>query len=143
MDSPIDVVRAFCEAWSKDMATDELMAFFADDAIYHNVPFPDAVIGKDNIAKNIGDYIRPGPPGIDGIRFRLINIVANGPIVMTERVDTFKVPDRTFDLPVAGVFQVENGKIRAWRDYFDTVQFLKGMGDTPLEVVAGEKPQDA
>lgn len=143
MDSPIDLVRSFCDAWSHDAATGDLTAFFSDDAVYHNVPFPEAVTGKGNIAKNIDSFIRPGPPGIEGIQFRVINIAANGPIVMTERVDTFKVPGRTFDLPVMGVFEVENGKIRAWRDYFDPNQFLKGMGDTPLQVAGGEQAQNA
>jgi limonene-1,2-epoxide hydrolase len=27
-------------------------------------------------------------------------------------------------VPVAGVFEIEDGKIKAWRDYFDLQQFL-------------------
>ena len=138
MESPIDLVRSFCEAWSDDMAADDLAAFFSEDAVYHNMPFPEAVTGRENIAKNIDSFIRPGAPGIEGIRFRVINIASNGPIVMTERVDTFRVPDRTFDLRVVGVFEVEDGKIRAWRDYFDPNEFLKGMGDAPTVVSRGE-----
>ena len=47
---------------------------------------------------------------------------------MTERVDTFKVADRSFDLQVMGTFEVTDGKINAWRDYFDMNQFTSRMG---------------
>jgi limonene-1,2-epoxide hydrolase len=47
-------------------------------------------------------FIRPGPPGIERIEFRVINIAADGPVVMTERVDVFTLPDKSFELPVMG-----------------------------------------
>jgi limonene-1,2-epoxide hydrolase len=128
MESPIDVVRGFCAAWSDDMETAGLAAFFSADAIYHNIPFA-PVIGRQNIASNIASFIRPGPPGIEGIEFRVINIAANGPVVMTERVDVFKLPDKSFELQVMGTFEIVDAKINAWRDYFDTSQFMSRMGD--------------
>jgi limonene-1,2-epoxide hydrolase len=133
MESPIEVVRSFCEAWSDDMPTAALAAFFCDDAIYHNMP-GEPVVGKQNIADNFSSFIRPGPPGIEGIDFRVINIAASGPIVMTERVDVFRLPDKSFELPVMGTFEIIDGKINAWRDYFDPSQFARQMGDHPLRV---------
>jgi limonene-1,2-epoxide hydrolase len=58
---------------------------------------------------------------------RLINIAADGPVVMTERVDVFKLPDKSFELPVMGTFEVSDGKINTWRDYFDMNQFTSQM----------------
>jgi limonene-1,2-epoxide hydrolase len=49
---------------------------------------------------------------------------------MTERVDVFTLPGRTFELPVMGAFEVSGGKISAWRDYFDMNQFTSRMGST-------------
>jgi limonene-1,2-epoxide hydrolase len=97
------------------------------------MPLP-PVTGRENIADNIASYIRPGPPGIEGIEFRVINIAADGPVVMTERVDVFKLSDRSFALPVMGTFELRDGKINAWRDYFDLNQFTGEMGDHPLQV---------
>ena len=125
--SPIEVVRRFCAAWSDNVATAELAAFFAADAVYHNIPLA-PVTGREAIAKNIASFIRPGAPGIESIEFRVINIAANGPVVMTERVDVFKLPKKSFELPVMGTFEVSDGKIKAWRDYFDTNQFASRMG---------------
>jgi len=127
MESPIEVVRTFCVAWSDNMGTAELAAFFTEDAVYHNIP-QEPVTGRENIADTIASVLRPGPPGIESIDFRVINIAANGPVVMTERVDVFKLPDKSFELPVMGTFEISGGKINAWRDYFDMNQFTSRMG---------------
>jgi limonene-1,2-epoxide hydrolase len=127
MESPIEVVRRFCAAWSDNRGAAELAAFFAEDAVYHNIP-QEPVTGRENIANTIASVLRPGPPGIEAIDFRVINIAANGPVVMTERVDVFKLADRSFELPVMGTFEISDGKINAWRDYFDLNQFTSRMG---------------
>ena len=126
MESPIDVVRGFCAAWSDNLGTIELAAFFTDDAVYHNIPQA-PVSGREAIANLIDSFIRPGPPGIESIEFRVVNIAANGPIVMTERVDVFRLSDKSFELQVMGTFEITDGKINAWRDYFDMDQFTSRM----------------
>ena len=127
MESPIDVVRRFCAAWSDNLGAAELAAFFTDDAVYHNIPLA-PITGREAIANNIASFIRPGAPGIESIQFRIINIAANGPVVMTERVDVFKLPNKSFELQVMGIFEVSDSKISAWRDYFDLNQFTTRMG---------------
>jgi limonene-1,2-epoxide hydrolase len=127
MESPIEVVRRFCAAWSDNTATAELAAFFTVDATYHNIPLA-PITGREAIADNIASFIRPGAPGIEQIEFRVTNIAADGPVVMTERVDVFKLPDRSFEMPIMGIFEVTDGKINAWRDYFDMNQFTSRMG---------------
>ena len=126
METPTELVSRFCAAWSENRGTDELAAFFADDAVYHNIPLT-PISGREAIADTIDSFIRPGAPGIDGIEFRVVNIAANGPIVMTERVDVFRVSDKSFELPVMGTFEISEGKISAWRDYFDMNQFTSRM----------------
>ena len=128
MESPIELVRRFCAAWSENVGAVDLAAFFSDDAVYHNIPLA-PIIGREAIASTITSFIRPGAPGIESIEFRVLNIAANGPIVMTERVDVFTLPGKSFDLPVMGTFEVKDGKIQAWRDYFDMNQFTSRMGD--------------
>jgi limonene-1,2-epoxide hydrolase len=127
MESPIEVVRRFCAAWSDNLGAAELAAFFTDDAVYHNIPLA-PITGRQAIGNNIASFIRPGTPGIEGIQFRVINIAANGPVVMTERVDVFKLPGKSFELQVMGIFEVSHGRINAWRDYFDMNQFTSRMG---------------
>ena len=85
MESPIEVVRRFCAAWADDMAAADLAAFFTDDAVYHNIPQA-PITGREAIANTIDSFIRPGPPGIESIEFRVINIAVNGPISAEARV---------------------------------------------------------
>jgi limonene-1,2-epoxide hydrolase len=120
-DSPIDLVRRFCAAWS-DGDIDALMGYFADDAVYHNIPI-DPVTGRDAIRSTISGFTQ----GVDKIEFRVQNIAADGTTVLTERVDVFHLPGNTVELPVMGTFEVRDGKIAAWRDYFDLNQFMAQM----------------
>jgi limonene-1,2-epoxide hydrolase len=111
--SPEDVVRDFCEAWSR-RSVDELLNFFTDDAVYHNMPI-DAVQGKDGIRNMLNVFV----PGAQTITFEVVHIASSGNVVHTERVDTFEMGEKAVVLPVAGVFELREGKIAAWRDYFD------------------------
>ena len=120
-DSPLDLVRRFCDAWS-DGDLDALMAYFADDAVYHNIPV-DPVKGKDTIKATIEGFTA----GVEKIEFRVHHIVADGAVVHTERTDVFSTADRTIELPVMGTFEVADGKILAWRDYFDLNQFMSQL----------------
>jgi limonene-1,2-epoxide hydrolase len=120
-DDPIEIVQRFCDAWGES-DIDALMAFFADDAVYHNIPV-DPVTGKDQIHETIAGFTS----GVERIEFRVLHIVADGDVVLTERVDAFHLPDRTIELPVMGTFELRAGKIAAWRDYFDLNQFMAQM----------------
>ena len=128
MINPIDTVRRFCAAWADNASAADLSAFFTDDAVYHNIPL-DPVVGRDAIAQNIAEFIRPGPPGIEQLQLRILHIAANESIVMTERSDVFTLSDRAFELAVMGTFEIsEDGRIKAWRDYFDSDQFASRLG---------------
>lgn len=120
--NPSDVVTNFCEAWgSSDL--DTIIGFFTPDAEYHNIPM-DPVNGTDAIRALIAGFTA----GVDKIEFRVKHQAANGNIVMNERIDAFITSERTIELPVMGVFEVtDDGKIAAWRDYFDLQQFMSQM----------------
>jgi limonene-1,2-epoxide hydrolase len=115
---PIDVVTRFCAAWGEG-DLDAIVAFFADDAVYHNIPI-EPVTGRDAIKATVAGFTA----GVDKIEFRVDNISADGDVVLTERVDIFTMPGKTISLPVMGTFEVIDGKIAAWRDYFDMAQFM-------------------
>ena len=121
MAKPIDVVREFCDNWAKG-DLDTLMDFFTDDAVYHNIPVA-PVSGKEAIRQTIAGFTA----GVDRVEFRVLNIVGEGNVVLTERVDAFFTPAVTIELPVMGTFEIVDGKIAAWRDYFDLNQFMSQL----------------
>jgi limonene-1,2-epoxide hydrolase len=60
--------------------------------------------------------------------FELRALAVNGNSVLTERVDRFTINGKDIALPVMGIFELRaDGKISAWRDYFDLAQFTKQM----------------
>ncbi len=59
--------------------------------------------------------------------WELLNIASQGNVVFTERVDRTKTTRGDVDLPCAGVFEMEDGKIKEWRDYFDLATFTGPM----------------
>jgi limonene-1,2-epoxide hydrolase len=120
-EQPEALVRRFCDAWSNG-GIDALVAFFADDAVYHNIPV-DPVRGREAIATTIAGFTA----GVDRLEFRVLNAAAAGNVVLTERVDVFHLGDRTIELPVMGTFEVADGRIVAWRDYFDMNQFMSQL----------------
>jgi len=54
-------------------------------------------------------------------------VASRGDVVLTERV-RFVVGGKEIALPVAGVFEVRDGKIAAWRDYFDMASYQQQLG---------------
>jgi limonene-1,2-epoxide hydrolase len=78
------------------------------------------VTGRDAIRATIAMFTT----GVERIEFRIRNLAADGDVVLTERVDVFVLPNKTIELPVSGTFEVRDGKIAAWRDYFDLNQYM-------------------
>ena len=64
------------------------------------------------------DYFAP-----DGTYY----LMADGDIVMVERMDRTVVGGRTVELPCFGLIEMENGKIKMWRDYFDLATYVDGI----------------
>ena len=118
------IIRDFCTAFER-RDVDELVSFFAADGVYHNIPLAPAV-GHDAIRSTLESYV----PGSPEIRFEILNIASAGSVVFTERIDHMTIGGNAVSAPVAGVFELADGKIRAWRDYFDMQMFLGAPSPT-------------
>ncbi len=119
-----NIVRDFIEAWNRS-DIDAVMGFFTSDCVYHNIPI-DPVQGTDAIRAVIDGFAKPA----DKIQWQIHQIAetASG-VVLTERLDGFTFGDKRVELPVMGAFELRDGKISAWRDYFDMAQFQRQMAD--------------
>lgn len=93
---------------------DRALDLIDDDCVYQNVPFHTAR-GKRNISK----ALRSMEKAMTVFKVENIHIAANDKVVFTERVDTLGGKYFSLEIPLMGVFVVENGKITEWRDYFD------------------------
>ena len=116
------IVREFCAAWDR-RDVEEILSWFAPDATYHNMPL-EPVRGHAAIREVLNVFVPPA----SRIHFEVRAIVSRGDVVFTERVDHFTVAGKEVALPVAGVFEVRDGKIAAWRDYFDMGSYQRQVG---------------
>ena len=119
------VVLDLCEAFKKHDA-EALRPFFTDDVVYHNIPM-DAAVGIDATIAFIEGFFGMS----ESLVIENLHVATRDNLVFTERVDTFTVGGKVAPLPVMGIFEIRDGKISAWRDYFDLAQIttmLSGDG---------------
>jgi limonene-1,2-epoxide hydrolase len=115
-------VRDFVAAWSRN-DLNELMTYFAPDCVYHNIPV-EPVKGLDAIRKTLQGFA-----GMASEIEWVLHQIAENPagVVFTERTDRFKIAGKWVELPVMGAFELRDGQLTAWRDYFDMQQFTRQL----------------
>lgn len=113
------IIREFVAAWSRLNAR-ELANYFTEDGTYYNIP-AQPVSGRENVQQFIAGFTS----NWTRTDWDLLHICARGNLVFTERLDRTKVGEIAVDLPCCGVFEMEGGKIKIWRDYFDMATFTR------------------
>lgn len=115
-------VRDFCNAVTTCKSS-EVIGFFTADAVYHNIPV-EPVKGTEAILGVLAQFLDISSHA----EFEILALAVAGNKVLTERIDRFTINGKRIALPVMGTFEVTaDGKISAWRDYFDMQQFVKQM----------------
>jgi limonene-1,2-epoxide hydrolase len=113
------LVRDMCDTFARHDA-EALRPFFTDDVVYHNIPMDPAVGINDAIGFIEGFFAM-----CESMVIETLHLAVRDNLVLTERVDTFTVGQVVASLPVMGIFEIRDGKISAWRDYFDLAQITK------------------
>lgn len=93
--------------------------FFTPSTIWENVGLvttqgaDEAIALLDQFEKDVG---------ATHLIVEMLGIAVSGDRVLTERVDHMVANDRRriITLRLMGIFEISDGKIVAWRDYFDT-----------------------
>jgi len=117
------VVQEFCDLMVKRDA-ELLRPYLAANVVYQNTGMP-AASGIEEVVANVAGQFAMFS---DSYEYKTINCVAEGDVVMNERLDHVKGPDGTVHaLPVMGTFVVRDGKIARWTDYWDSGLIAKMM----------------
>lgn len=118
----IAVVEALVDAFNRrDQAA--VAALLHDDVVCQGMPLPAA----EGLAATM-DMLAPFLAA-DEIDWQIVAIAAAGDTVFTERVDRFRFAGADWtQVCAAGVFHIgKDGRIVAWRDYFDMAELLGAM----------------
>jgi limonene-1,2-epoxide hydrolase len=121
-DPRVAVVREMAAAWNaRDW--DKVVGMFAEDGVLHSMML-EPIVGR----KSIDVRIKQLGAGISDITLDLKNVAVTGDTVFIERVDRFTYNGHKGEVPVVGVIEVKNGKVQAWREYYDRKELLTAMG---------------
>ncbi len=106
------IVTDFCNAWpARD--TSKLAPFFADTVVYRVSETSPPITGRDAVLARVSTFF----DGADTIEFKILEARAMGPLVFTERIDTFEGPKRHWRFHLAGMFFLKDGRVQEWTDY--------------------------
>ncbi len=119
--SSTDVVKMFMAAMEK-MDFDNALQFVADDLVYINSPNT-VSHGPAGVRATLEPFFAP----IEENEFRILRTISEADRVVTERLDRHRIAQGWFELPVTGVFEVHDGKICYWREYFDMQTIQQAM----------------
>jgi limonene-1,2-epoxide hydrolase len=115
-----DVLRAVLQAWGDGIAAaqEAMRAHLTDDCPWEQMGLP-TTTGGDEAAQLFGSM---EAMGFSAMTVEYRNVAAVGDVVFTERVDWMLRADgsRLGPWPVVGVTEFRDGKISAWREYFDS-----------------------
>jgi limonene-1,2-epoxide hydrolase len=117
--TPLDTVKAFMKAM-EPLDYDTAVTFLSDDCEYTNPPPIGTVRGPAGMRAVLEPFFSPTLEN----EFRVVRGVADGPIVILERLDRHRLATGWVELPVTGVYEVHGGKITYWRDYFDLATIM-------------------
>ncbi len=117
--SSLDVVRDFLGHMERG-DYDPAMALIAEDCDYINPPPLGAVRGLAAVRGVLEPFFAPTLENA----FEVLRMSSTGPVVFIERLDRHRLADKWVELPVTGVFEVRDGRIAYWRDYFDAATIL-------------------
>ncbi|MFT5203005.1 MAG: limonene-1,2-epoxide hydrolase [Candidatus Aldehydirespiratoraceae bacterium] len=105
---------------------DAAVALLADDCEYDNVPMG-AVHGRAAVR----DILGPMLAGCTEVEWPVLRESASGKVVFNERLDRFLMAHGWVEVPVNGVWEVVDGRITLWRDYFDEATYRNQLPSNP------------
>jgi limonene-1,2-epoxide hydrolase len=115
---PTDVVLGFLHALVEG-DLERGLSLIADDIVYTNVSLP-TIRGKDRFRRAARAFYQYRM----SFEVSVHRIAENGSVVMTERTDAIILGPLRTQFWVCGVFEVNEGRITLWRDYFDWYNIL-------------------
>lgn len=125
-DTPDALVRAFISALSaRNIDAAETMV--SADFEYDNVPVGKA-FGPAGLRATLTGFFGM----LEDVDWEILRQTSTGTLergtVLNERDDRVRIAGEWKTLPVAGVFEIIDGRITLWRDYFDRATLMALMG---------------
>ncbi|TAJ70156.1 MAG: nuclear transport factor 2 family protein [Phenylobacterium sp.] len=119
----IAVAREMIAAW-KAADWRKVADLFAEDGVLHSMMIA-PVVGRPAIYERIA-ALGKGAPG--GVILDVAHMGVIDGLVFIERTDRFVYNGKPGAVPVVGVLDIRDGRVQAWREYYDRAELLREMG---------------
>jgi limonene-1,2-epoxide hydrolase len=126
----LDFIHA---AYGEHMDIDAMTALMADDFVWQlHVPLSPVVVGRDAARAELEKHNTLSTGMIDGSEIR--TVVSNRDTVVVERVDVNAMNGVAVTFNVTAIFEVRDGTITHWREYWDTCHVARQLGIDPVHM---------
>lgn len=128
----VDFIHA---AYGTSMDIDAMAALMAEDFVWQlHVPLSPIVRGRDAARAELEKHNTLSTGMIEGSEIR--TIVSDGDTVIVERVDVNAMNGVAVTFHVTALFELRDGAITHWREYWDTTHVAQQLGIDPALMFA-------
>ena len=120
----IATVEKMLDAWNRTNFED-VAGLFTADGIFHSV-MRQPLVGRDAIYKHLKTLQSAKAGNEVDIQVRHIGVIDG--LVFTERLDKVFMNGRRGEIPAVGIFEVRDGQVALWREYYDRETLLRETG---------------
>jgi len=121
----LKVANDMVQAWN-NRNWEQMFLLFAEDGVLHSVGNK-PMNGREEIRERLAGLLA----GIDQIELKILNMGVVDNVVFLERADDFIFNGRHGVVPVVGVMEIENGKVKIWREYYDHATLAEAVAPEP------------
>jgi limonene-1,2-epoxide hydrolase len=126
----VDFIHA---AYGERMDIDAMTALMADDFVWQlHVPLSPVVVGRDAARAELEKHNELSTGMIEGSEIR--TIASNNDTVVIERIDVNAMNGVAVKFYVPAIFEVRDGAITHWREYWDTAYVARQLGIDPAHM---------
>lgn len=118
----IAVVKQMIAAWDARDAN-RIADLFTEDGVLHSMMI-EPIKGRENIRPRMAFLV----DNASYMEIKPRNFAVVGNTVFLERTDNFTFKGHSGSVPVVGVLEIEGGKVKEWREYYDRAKLLEAMG---------------
>ncbi len=123
-DPPLVVAHNMVNAWN-DLDANAIADLFAEDGVFRSMMMDEGLVGREAMRDHFTRLLK----GATALELQLRNIAeTNNGVVFLERLDVFTYKGKEGALPVVAVLDIADGKVTAWREYYDRAALLREMG---------------
>ena len=114
------VVVDFFNAFGR-LDLEAALSYLTGDCLHDDKP-----VGLHEGKAAIRDFFAPQMGDLESFRAEMKDTMTVGNLVMNERVDYVGLKNgKTAAIPIMAAFEIQEGKIAVWRDYYDMATFQK------------------